>query len=54
VPEEEATRPCLFCGNTASLSREHVIPRWVNRELGIRTVVEERSGTVCRPDGRTA
>lgn len=44
----KATRPCLFCGSTASLSREHVIPRWVNKELGIHAMVEERSGTVRR------
>jgi hypothetical protein len=46
----KATRPCLFCGSTASVSREHVIPRWVNKELGIRGVVEERSGTARRLD----
>lgn len=40
----------MFCGNTASPSREHVIPRWVNKKLGSRAVVEERSGTVRKLD----
>lgn len=46
----KATGPCLFCGDTASLSKEHVIPRWVNKELGIQAVVEERRGSVRRLD----
>jgi hypothetical protein len=51
VPRRKrAPTPCLFCGNTASPSREHVIPRWVNKALGVQTVVEERRGTVRRLD----
>jgi hypothetical protein len=41
---------CLFCGDVGSLSREHVIPRWVGKRLGIRAVAQERSGTTRRLD----
>lgn len=43
-------KPCLFCGQAGSLSREHVIPKWVGKALGAREVVEERSGAIRRMD----
>jgi hypothetical protein len=43
-------RPCLFCGSTSSPSREHVIPKWVGRDLGIGAVSEERHGRTRRLD----
>jgi hypothetical protein len=46
----KAIRPCLFCGSISSVSREHVIPRWVNKQLAIRGVSQERAGTVYRLD----
>jgi len=35
----------VFCGATGSLSTEHVIPKWLRKELGIAEPVREFSGT---------
>lgn len=43
-------KPCLFCGQTGSLSREHVIPKWARKALGAHGVIEERSGVTRRMD----
>jgi hypothetical protein len=29
------TRKCLFCGSAQRLSKEHIIPQWLLRELGL-------------------
>lgn len=47
---QKVTKPCLFCGAAGSLSREHVIPRWAAKELGVGAVSEERSGKARKLD----
>ena len=39
------TTPCVFCGATGSLSREHVIAKWVRKALQITEPVKVYSGT---------
>jgi hypothetical protein len=43
VPKSQT--PCVFCGATGSLSRQHVISRRIRKALRIRERVQELSGT---------
>jgi hypothetical protein len=38
--------PCVFCGMTGSLSREHVVAKWLRKALQIREPVREFSGAM--------
>jgi hypothetical protein len=50
LSRRRAVRPCLFCGSTSRPSGEHVIPKWVGMDLGIKAVSEERIGSTRRLD----
>jgi hypothetical protein len=40
-----AGTPCVFCGTTGALSREHVVAKWIRKALQITEPVKVYSGT---------
>jgi hypothetical protein len=45
--------PCVFCGVEGSLSREHVVAKWLRKALQIREPVREFSGATYVGKGET-
>src|SRR6516225_7192773 len=49
----KSATPCVFCGQAGSLSKEHVVPKWLRKDLQIAEPVREFRGTAYVGEAET-